>query len=389
MIPKSISASALQTAATCLARYHAENIQKTPDMDSTPAMVGTTVHAAIERFVQEYCIDKTLTEWNIEILKMYYLEAFVKTFNHANIESEEYLDGWELTQKWFIRTDVRDHEVISCEVKSTFDVRTSIGVIPFTYIWDRIDKIGPGEYRVVDYKTLRARIPPDELKKKIQPRAYSLAARIQFPDAERIWVELDMLRHESPISAVFTRDDDADSYRYIQREAERIIAQPDDDPENNPLPETLNADCAWCVRKSECETLLKHSTGGGILGKTPYELAEKMLEVAGAMKALKYLEEELNESLVAQAEHEDMFEWEEEDLEIKITARSSKKLTNTHAAAKVIGPELMDRYGNLTVTNVQKLLKSGELTPDQVTQLKSFIETSYGDPKAKVTRKTI
>lgn len=390
MQPKTLSASALQTAVACPRRYYAENILKTPDQESGVAMVGTTVHGAIERFVQEYCIDKTLKVWDWDILQQYYLKSYVETFGNVDMESNEYLDGLALTEVWYKRTDVREAEVLSCEVKSTFDVNTSIGVIPFTYIWDRVDKIGEGVYRVVDYKTIRKRVQPGELKKMIQPRAYALACRIQFPDAKEIWVELDILRHDAPVSAVFTREDDAETYRFIQRSAERIIAMDDSTPEKvEEIPETLNPDCAWCVRKVECETLTSHTAGGGVLGKSTKEIAERKLEVASAVKALKYLDEELNEVLISKAEELDLFEWEEEDLLVKISARPTRKLTNTQAAAKVVGPELLERYGNLTMTSVEKLLKSGELTEDQISQLKSFIEKKYGDPKATVTRRTI
>src|SRR5690606_25707099 len=160
------------------------------------------------------------------------------------------------------------NEVLSVEQKLNFPIKTSAGMIPFTYILDRLDKIENGVYEVVDYKSIRAYIRPEELKGKIQPRAYALAIQIQYPDAEKIFVSFDMLRHNEKIGVTFTRQDNIDTYRYLQRAAERIIATDEDKTE-----ETINEECKWCIKKTTCDTLARSVAAGTVHSLTIEQVA--------------------------------------------------------------------------------------------------------------------
>lgn len=387
MRPKTLSASSLQVATGCPRRYHAENILRTPDRDNNAALVGTAVHGALEEFVKAFKFDQSC-RWEFKTLEMFYIVSFRDTFGTADRDSAEYIDGLDLLMRWFKRNEeLKTIEVISCEVKSTFPVATSIGEIPCTYIWDRCDRIDAETIRVVDYKTLRGYIRPEELREKIQPRLYGLAAQFQFPEAKQIWVQFEMLRFE-PIQMVFNVEDNRKMYYYIQAEAERIISIPDEtEAEIEEIPERLNLECGYCVRKSVCATLNKHTDGGGILGLSPEQLVEKREAVANQLKALRILDEQLDELIVKEAEQRNEFDWQSGDYQVNITARKSRKLENVSAAAKIIGPDLLQRYGNITLASMDKLLKSGELDDQRAAQLKSLIKTDWSEPKSKVTKK--
>lgn len=382
MIPTSVSASSLLVSEACTERWKAENFYKAPQESSMPADVGTTCHFALEEFVKAVYLEKRIEFDNVAYLNDMYRIGYVQTFGNADYDTPEFADGAELIAKWYDRNKMGlSNTVLSCEVKEHFPIKSKAGVIPFTFIWDRCDQIGPDEYEVVDYKTLRARVTADQLKTKIQPRAYALAAQIKFPNAKRIWVSFDMLRHDGIVGAVFTRDENAATYRYLQRAVNRIIDTDEDSTE-----ERLNEECKWCIRKTVCETLLKATEFGSVHGATPDELVERRFKVASAALALKYAQDELDKALFAIAEKEDKTEWETPDFKVEFTARKMRK-ADSHGIAAIVGPDIAAKYGNFTVTNLDKLLKSNDITPEQKKQVERHITQSYSSPTPKITEK--
>lgn len=380
MIPKSLSASSIQVSELCPARWKAENYDRTPQITNAPAGVGTSFHFAVEKHVEAVYINHT-TEWDdIAHLKAMYDLGFVDTFGHANFDGDDsYADGAALVASWYDRwREGLPSTVLSCEVKESFPVKTSVGEIPFNFIWDRADQLEEDVYEIVDYKTIRAYVTPDDLKKKVQPRAYALAGQIKWPHAKRIWVTFDLVRHNTTVSVAFSREENIMTYRYLQRAAERIIEWDENDVE-----ERLNPECHWCVRKFGCETLAKAHESGSINGASIEEIALKRLKVQSAIKALEYLDAELDAVLVKEAMEHDTVEFEAGGVQVEITA-SARRAANSAAIAQLVGPEMMARWGNFTVTNVDKMLKSGELEPEVVNRVKQYITKTYGEPKSKV-----
>ena len=362
-----------------MARWQVENYLKTPQASSEPANIGTSVHYALEHFVEDVYL-KGLYGWDeVKHLKAYYDLGYVETFNSTNYDTDAYRDGAEIVAKWYERNKAGlPNKVLSVETKENFPIKTSVGEIPWNFIYDRLDQIDEETYEVVDYKTIRQYHTPEMLKKKIQPRSYALAAQIKFPNAKRIWVSFDMLRHDGPVGVVFTREENADTYRYIKRAAERIIATDEDKAE-----ETLNEECKWCIRKTSCETLAAANAGGTVYGLSVEQIAEKKLQIDSQILALKYAQEELDKQLLAEAENRDEFEFTAGNYEVAITARSTRK-PNSNAIINIVGPELAAKYGNMTMTNIDKMLKSGELSDDMVRKIKANITTSWSEPSAKV-----
>lgn len=364
-----------------MARWKEESFLKTPQESSEPAAIGTSVHFALEHFVTDVYLEHKIDWTDVKHLKAYYDIGYVETFNSSNFDTDAYRDGAALVAKWYDQNkEGLPNKVLTCEVKENFFVKTSVGEIPFNFIWDRCDQIDDDTYEVVDYKTIRAPIQPQQLKEKIQPRAYALAAQIKWPDAKKIWVTFDMLRY-GPVGVVFTRDENAATYRYLRRAAERIIATDEDQVE-----ETLNAECKWCIRKVSCDTLQRAVAGGTVHGLSIEELAERKERIGNQLLALKYADDELDKALVKYAEKESLFDFDAGEFEVKIDARKTRK-PNSDAILRIIGPELATRFGNMTMTNIDKMLKSGQLTDDQVRQVNRYVDVTWGSPSAKVKRK--
>jgi hypothetical protein len=382
VIPTSVSATSLLVSEACTERWKAENFYKTPQISSTPADVGTTCHFALEQFVKAVYLDKTIRFDDVAYLNDMYKIGYVQTFGSADYDTEEFADGAKLIADWYDRNKHGlVNTVLSCEIKEHFDIKTKAGIIPFTFIWDRCDQIDDTTYEVVDYKSLRAYVTTDQLKKKIQPRAYALAAQIKFPDAQRIWVSFDMLRHGGIVGAVFTRDENAATYRYLQRAVNRIIDTPEDETE-----ERLNDECKWCIRKTVCETLRKATEYGGVVGASLDELIDRRHKVASAALALRYAQDELDSALLKEAESRDQVEFETDEYSVTFAARKMRK-ADSHAIAQIVGPEMAKKYGNFTVTNIDKMLKDKDLPDNLKQQVQNFITFTWSTPTPKITEK--
>lgn len=379
MIPKTLSASSILVSEACMERWKAENFWRTPRASSEPANIGTAVHYALEAFVKAVYFEKKIQWDNVKYLNDSYMLGYIETFGTTNIDTDAYRDGAEMIAKWYDRNkDGLPYTPVSCEVKEQFQVKTKAGIIPFNFIWDRADQREQDVYEVVDYKTIRAPISPEDLKQKIQPRAYALAAQVKWPNAKRIWVTFDMLRYDK-VGVVFTKEENADTYRYLQRAANRIIDVPEDDTQ-----ETLNEDCKWCIKKTTCETLAKSNKAGAVFGLPIVEVARRKLLIDAQITALRYAQQELDKQLCLEAEKRDEFEWTEDGgLQVKITSRPTRK-ANSAAIAHIVGPELSAKYGNFNVGQIDKMLKDENLDPEVQKLIKREITTSWSEPSAKV-----
>lgn len=383
MEPKSFSASALHVAQLCKKRYHAENIERSKGFGTTAANLGTAVHGALEPYVKT-AIMSTEREPTLKYLLDLFKISYMTTFHTHECDTEEFADGVEMLTKWHKRTDFSSVTVLSAEVKENFPIPTSIGDIPFNYIWDRHDQIGENEYKVVDYKTNRWNIRPEDLKKKIQARAYSLAAQIKYPNAERIWVEFDMLRHDGPVGIVFTREENISMWRFIKALGQEIV-----DTKTEDLEPTLNPECLFCTVKAQCPALLLNVSTGGIFSfKSNAEAVDRRAQLEYQQKAISAAMKELDELLMSEAKELEVFSFESEYNQLDITA-SSRRSIDAERVETAIGPRLFQKYGGKTITleSVEKMIKSGDLEPAQVSLVRSLIYKKMGEPRVKVSPK--
>lgn len=385
MNPRTLSATSLSVAMACPARYRAEFIERAPQFAGQAAGLGSALHNALEEFIGGVKIRRD-TMWSIDVLLKMFDESFGKIF--GDLSKPEYKDGRAILVKWFSRPyifeDICGSETISLEHKDNFDVPVVIDGVkttkPFTFIIDRLDKIGPGEYRVVDYKSQRVPVTAEDLYGKIQARAYALAVMIKYKDAEKIWVQFDLLRHEA-VGAVFTRADNIDSWRMIKRAAQEIIDTPDDE-----VQERLNPECMYCIRKLTCETMKKNADNGGIMGLTLDDMALKFADVQAQLKALQYASGDLEKALLMHASENDILNFDTKWAKVKVSS-SMRRSVDEDKVRKIVPPEVLMAYGNKTTMGaVDEMLNGDELTSGQKAALRALIIKKNGDLKVKVTK---
>lgn len=383
MIPKSLSASSLQVAELCMARYKAEHIDRGKGESGSAALLGTTVHNALELYVKN-CIQESKFEPTLKQLLEFFRMSYL-TYIGGDFDTEDYTDGVEMLTKWHKRTDFSAFTVVSTEVKSNFPVDTTAGPITFNYIWDRFDQVGPTEYRVVDYKTNRWGIGPADLKKKIQARAYALAAAIQLKkegkEVTRIWVEFDMLRHDGPVGIVFSREENVVIWNFIHARAQMIV-----DTDEADVKPTLNPECNFCPIKFTCPALLNNAKVGGIgsLGNVE-DAIDLRAQLEWQKKGIASALGELDTFILTNAKERDEHEFTSGTNRLTIKV-GSRRAVDAERVEMVLGPALFSKYGgrSFTVGNVDKLLKGDEIDEETKKKLKMLVYSNTGEPRVDI-----
>jgi hypothetical protein len=377
MIPRSISASALQVAEKCLARYKAQQIDRIPQIQNeSAATLGTTVHWALEMYVNLVYIDKKEAP-DLDLLEMLYQSATKKFF--VDISQDVYDDGWQMLVRWHGRTSFEGVEVLSTESKEFFTITTSSGLeLPVNYIFDRLDYLGDGVYRVVDYKSQRWALNLEELRNKIQAQVYSFAARMKFPEAKEIWIELDFLRHDV-VGTRFSLTEDRANFIAMLDAVDKIIDAPDD-----PTP-TLNSECMFCPIKVTCEVLHKHIDIGGILSLSFDELVDLRADMDYQRKGLAAAQDEVDRIIMASARAAEIMEHKTGKTKLSFTVRKVRTVDPT-MVEKTVGPETFELYGgkSITMEKFKKLLADPTINPATKKALEDLVTMSYSDPRIKV-----
>lgn len=381
MHPASLSASAALKFELCEAGYRADYIDRVPELAGSAGNLGSACHEALEFWVASGQYLKFKDE-PLPVRQKAMAVIWEMCYWNYFSDKSFYKQGWEMLLKWVQRENWNGRTVMECEVKKSFDIQTSRGPLKFNYILDRKDRLDNGEIEVVDYKSVARPISPADLEGRIQGRAYALAMLIEHKDENLpgVWVTFDLLRYEQ-VSVFFTRDQCAETYRYLQALAERIYA-------SDGTKETLNAECRFCTRKNVCATLQKHEQFGGVLSiKTLEEATDRLAVLENKKGGLDSAIREVQELALTMAEDAEVLEWTTGDNKAKVTAKGRREI-DSERLAQIVGPEIMSRYGNVGITAVDKILKEENLTASQQSEIKQLITKRFGRHYVEVKPKS-
>lgn len=372
MIPKSLSASSLSVAEKCMARWKTEYFDRVRGPGGSAADLGTTCHAALEQYVKLcYLADEPMpAEW--AILEAAYRNAFPRNFGH-DLSVPEFADGLAMLSDWFKRTDFEDREILSTERKENFLIPTSAGKIPFNFIMDRLDKIGPDEYEVVDYKSQRFPVAAEELKGRLQARVYAMATQMKYPSAKKIWVTFDLLRHD-PVSVAFSIEENRNTYLYLKRLAQAIVSTDEKD-----VKETINSECRFCVRKASCKTLQSNIAGGGISSLTDIaDLVDMLDTLNNQQNAISQLQAQIEEGILVYAAEHEILSWDENGKRVDIIQKSRRTVRDEDAVKALLPPAVLTKYGSVGVTVIDKIIKDKEVDAETVKALRAQVVNRQG-----------
>lgn len=377
-----------------MARYKAEYIDGARGLSTTAADLGTTCHLALQMYVQHAVIDGTHPQTEQYLIDCY-TTAYLKIMLSWDFDTPVFKDGANMMRVWHARNDFSGFEVISCEVKESFEVPYMLlehGYLEATkqsmrlnYIADRVDNLGNGRYRVVDYKSWRGVIDSSDVKTLEQARIYALAYQIKYPDAVEIWVSIDQLRGDE-VGYCFTRKENADTWRWLKQTLQRIIDTSPDRPR-----ETLNDECGYCIRKSVCGELRKHSAGGGILDKNLDDLIKLKYELNTAIKAMGYLQEDVEKKLAADLDELDLRELDTlsfgaDEVYRVSTSGNSRSEVDAQKLPDVIGDDVALEIATYSVKSVNQL-KGDPRVRGKWSEVEALITKKVGKRTVRVTKK--
>ena len=377
MQPTTLSASSVSCFELCEARYKATYIDRGREMGGAAANLGTTVHEACEHGVVNWMVH---TPGESSVPKPEFtlanLQAHFRQCAQSNgLDAEQVKQGCSMLKVWFDWHEENGwNEVLCAEIKETFELKHPVhGSVPFTFIWDRGDRLPNGAIEVVDYKSFGQPMATDVMATKVQVRAYGLSAMMKYKgvyEIPHVWVTYWLLRF-GPISVRFDRADNLETYKYLQDVFDRIVKSTGDI-------ETINTECKWCVRKASCETLKRHQDVGGILAYKPEQQARLLIETRDRLSALRNLAEELESQLNDHLEENESIEEVFDGVKVFLKPTKRRDIDGERAA-KVIGPELAAKWGTIGVTVVDQMMKNEpELTDDMKLQLKRLIKQNTG-----------
>lgn len=381
LIPRSLSASALEVARACPARWKAENHDQNRTDSGAPALLGLVVHGALEQYIGHVYIDKSVPP-DLSFLLMFYGTAYDDLFDSRE---EWHGQGKDMLVRWHARTSFEGVRVISVENKSSFAVKLPDGsMVPFNYIIDRLDELerdGKRVLRVVDYKSIRRPISPEELRRKLQARAYGLAMAIEHKDSgyDEVWVEFDLLRH-SPVGMVLTREDHKATWKMINRAVRELYNQDEEAPE-----EHLNPGCHYCVRKAQCKTLHSNAVAGGLHS---FQTLEEMVEASGyatiQAKALNALLEELDGVLLATMDERDVLQINGPGQLVAHAEVSKRRTCDPRMLERILPADVARRYSNFRLGDVDAILADPTISEDVKKRVRGLIGTKFSDPRIEV-----
>lgn len=383
MRPKSLSASAALKFELCEAGYRADYIDRVPEIGGSAGLLGSACHHALQFWIESGQYLKFQDQDFVvrqKAMAVVWEMAYWEYFS----DQSRYKDGWEMLLRYINREDFSSRTVMEVEIKKHFMLPTSLGDLQVNYILDRKDRLDNGQIEVVDYKTVARPVQAEDMKGRIQPRLYALAMFIEHKalgeELEGVWVTYDLLRY-TPVSIFFTREDCIATWQYLKNLAERIYV-------SEGVIETLNPECRFCTRKQVCHALRRHSDHGGPLTVTSLEEAtDRLAHLQNAKGGLDAAIEELAAITLEFAEKEEEMEWTTDLTEAKVTAKGRREV-DSGMIASIIGPDIMVRYGNLTVALVEKILKEENLTDNQKSQIKQYITKKWGKPYVAVKPKS-
>ena len=192
--PLEISPTAIGTLEFCPQKYLFRNVWGLRGGPAAAMSFGSVMHNTIKYFIGELARGRVLPF--DEIARKFVLEWTSAGFEDDYQEQEYKKDGLVQLRVFHTRTLAAPPEVIAQE--KSFKLPMEDNVI-LTGRMDQVNRIGPGEEEIVDYKTGKPR-DADKVRKDRQLSAYALAAREVF-DWNPAKLTFHFLQSNEPVSA--------------------------------------------------------------------------------------------------------------------------------------------------------------------------------------------
>ncbi len=239
-----LSVSSIGSYEKCPKKYHYRYIEK-PEIEQVDWVhleFGSCAHKVLELFHLELMARKRPFE-ELPALMTQCFKTGIKEFN-KKLLTPAFPELQNVLQQYL--NTLKENgipETLGIEIPFEFELKHNESVFQMRGFIDRLDKIGPGEYEVVDYKTSKNA----DFLTDFQLLVYALVVKIKYPDAKIIHGSYVMLKHKSYKESWEFREPDLEECR---KHIIDVGLQIESDTRWVKMPSRL---CDWCDYKKICQ----------------------------------------------------------------------------------------------------------------------------------------
>jgi DNA helicase-2/ATP-dependent DNA helicase PcrA len=198
-----LSYSMIQTFDTCPLHYKLRYLLKIPTPQTAALSFGSSIHAVLQDYYQEFITQKLIPENLDVLLKTHWIKEGYLSKKH---EEEAFTHAQKLLQE-YTEKYVETSTPIALETPFVF----SLNGLKIGGRVDRIDKKSDGKIAIIDYKTGKNVPSQKDVDKDLQLTIYALAAtevkdQILGRKADNITLELHYLDADEIISTTRTQE---------------------------------------------------------------------------------------------------------------------------------------------------------------------------------------
>ena len=235
-----LSASSIGTFDKCKKKYHYRYIEK-PEIEKVEwghLEFGKCAHRVLELF-HEHLLHNVTDPSEYPAVMRDSFKAALKEFNIELLRDE--LGFLKEILQTYLNKMLKEGipEVISNEMEFFI----MVGDYGLRGYIDRIDRVGPGEYKLVDYKTNKnpKYLTPFQLK------LYGVVLMKEFPDAKKISGSYVLLKHDcKTMDWEFTREE-------IEETRQKILATGKSIETRKTWEKNPTMLCNWCDYRALCQ----------------------------------------------------------------------------------------------------------------------------------------
>jgi putative RecB family exonuclease len=367
------SYSHLQRFVSCPRSFQLHYVEKLETERGEASHFGRLLHRTCERAMHRHVIGRNTGP--IEACEI------VRAYEGAWLESDlsdpaRFEEGLEIAKAWAVRQGWVDWEQI-VGIEMPFSL--FLGEYKIVGQFDRVDNTGKA-LRIRDYKSCRIPMSREEVEGSLQLAIYDLAAHLLWPCAERVELEVELLRHGTVIRTVRTEAQREATRAYILATIAKVeLADVADDYEARP-----SLQCTSCDHRSQCSAY-----ADAVAAKRTFvctdegdllAVSREREEVARLVKVLSTRKEALEAILKNKLREVD-------ELRLGSVRYAMGKTTNTEYP---IGPtlealehmtgmtqdELLERIASVSAPALRKLVDefAATRTPDEAKHLRASLE---------------
>ena len=196
--PFQLSVSAIESYQRCPQRYLFSDVWRIPPGPRAATTFGNVMHTTIKYFMAALQKGQTLS-WD-DVATIFRREWTSAGFEDRYQEEAYQRDGLEQLRAFYTRVIEAPPDVVGQEKRFTLPMENGVEV---TGRMDQINRLGPGEVEIVDYKTGRPKTAA-QANKDLQLSVYALAAREEL-GLDPVRLVYYNLQTNEPVSA--TRDE--------------------------------------------------------------------------------------------------------------------------------------------------------------------------------------